>query len=78
MTQATSVRIIIEQNAGRFTEAELAQFIRQSTKLDSQVVDNLSNILSSLEVQGMIARSADQRVARVAPPIPRGSPSATS
>jgi hypothetical protein len=81
MTQATAVRNIIEQNVGRFTEAELAQFIRQSTKLDNQVVDSLSNILGSLEVQGMIARSVDQklyRVTRVPPPIPRGSPSTPS
>jgi hypothetical protein len=63
--QASDVRTIIEQNEGRFTEFELAQFIRTSTNLGDEVVNNLSSILGALEVQGLVGRDDVQKLSRI-------------
>jgi hypothetical protein len=48
LKKADSVRRIIENNNGKFTEPELARFIKESTNLGASIVDDLSAIVTML------------------------------
>jgi hypothetical protein len=78
--QLSDVCTIIEQHDGQFTEHDLAQFMRTSTKLGDEVINHLSSIIAALEHQTRVGRDYDQKLRRIkniwmarltAPPPPR-------